>query len=53
MWPGKSKQETGEITEKAIVAYFGCVVPDTGVGIEQGSKGTKVLASEDLSGHSE
>lgn len=53
MWPVESKQETGEITEKAIVAYFGSVVPDTGVGIEQGSKGTKIFASEEVSGHSE
>lgn len=55
MWPGGSKQETGEITGKAVAAYFGSVVPDivSGVGIEQGSKGTKVFASEELSGRLE
>lgn len=55
MWPGESKQEPGEITGKAVAAYFGSVVPDivSGVGIEQGSKGTKVFASEELSGHLE
>lgn len=53
MWPGESKQETGEIAEKAAVAYFGSVVPATGVGIEHGSKGTKIFGSEELSGHSE
>lgn len=35
------------------MAYIGSAVPDTGVGIEQGSKGTKVFAFEELSGHSE
>lgn len=40
--------------QRHITAYFGSVVPgiDSGVGIEQGPKGTKIFAFEELSGHS-